>query len=160
MCSLQIQISCQCHYCFTSPTSTDYIIQTAGIKAMQITYGCGNTPLEKSRYMKFKKQAAKGKIDPDRLPPTEDATAQYSLRVHLQVVVWKHLDISILDPKGRGWELDSNKTQTKNAIWWYRARQPSESNLLQLQGRGETMSNNEMQLHAVCICMWSVLLAL
>jgi hypothetical protein len=37
---------------------------------MQITYGCGDTPLEKSRYMKFKKQAAKGKIDPDRLPPT------------------------------------------------------------------------------------------
>uniref|UniRef100_UPI00358F1FFC uncharacterized protein n=1 Tax=Myxine glutinosa TaxID=7769 RepID=UPI00358F1FFC len=94
---------------FTSPTSTDSIIRTAGLKAMQITYGCGDTPLEKSRYMKFKKQAAKGKIDPDRLPPTEDATAQHSLRVHLQVVVWKHLDTSILDPKGRGWELDSNR---------------------------------------------------
>ena len=59
--------------------------------------------------MKFKKQAAKGKIDPDRLLPTEDATAQHSLRGHLQVVVWKHLDTSFLDPKGKGWELDSNR---------------------------------------------------
>ena len=67
---------------------------------MQITYGCGDTSLEKYRY--FKKQAAKGKIDPDHLPPTEDATAQHSLRVHLLVVVWKHLDTSILDPKGKG----------------------------------------------------------
>ena len=24
-------------------------------------------------------------------------------------MVWKHLDTSILDPKGRGWELDSNR---------------------------------------------------
>ncbi len=94
---------------FTSSTSTDSEIRSAGLTAMQITYGCEGTPLEQSRYMKFKKQAAKGKIDPDRLPPTDDATAQHSCRVHLQVAVWKHLDTSILDPKGRGWELDSNR---------------------------------------------------
>ena len=93
---------------FTSNTSSKSAIRTAGIKAMQITYGCGDIPLEKARYLKFQKQATKGKIDPDRLPPTENATAQHSLRVHLQVVVWKHLNTSILDPVGRGWELDAN----------------------------------------------------
>ena len=94
---------------FTSVTSTASTIQAAGLKAMQITYGCGDTSLERARYLKFQKQAAKGKIDPDRLPPTENATTQHSLRVHLQVVVWKHLNTSILKPIGRGWELDSNK---------------------------------------------------
>lgn len=94
---------------FTSVTSTVSTIQAAGLKAMQITYGCGDTSLERARYLKFQKQAAKGKIDPDRLPPTENATTQHSLRVHLQVVVWKHLNTSLLEPIGRGWELDSNK---------------------------------------------------
>ena len=52
----------------------------------------------------------------------------------------------------------------KDALWWYCTRQSSQRNLLHLQGRRETMSNNEMQLqegwHVVCICMWSVLWAL
>lgn len=94
---------------FTSNTSTESAIRTAGLKAMQITYGCGDTPLEKARYLKFQKQAAKGKIDPDCLPPMENATAQHSLRVHLQVMVWKHLNTSVLEPIGRGWELDGNR---------------------------------------------------
>lgn len=94
---------------FTSDTSTVSTIQAAGLKAMQITYSCGDTPLERARYQKFQMQAAKGKLDPDRLPPTQNATAQHSLRVHLQVVVWKHLNTSILEPIGRGWELDNNK---------------------------------------------------
>ena len=70
---------------------------------------CGDTSLERAPYLKFQKQAAKGKINPDCLPPTENATTQHSLHVHLQVVVWKHLNTSILKPIGRGWELDSNK---------------------------------------------------
>ncbi len=94
---------------FTSITSTEATIQTAGFEAMQITYGCGDTHLERARYLRFQKQASKGKIDPDRLPPTENATAQHSLRVHLQVAVWKHLNTSVLEPIGRGWELDGNK---------------------------------------------------
>ena len=93
---------------FSNSTSTHSEIQKAGVKAMQITYGCGDTPLEKARFLKFQKQAAKGKINPDRLPPTEDATTQHSLRVHMQVAVWQSLRTSILDPVGKGWELQGN----------------------------------------------------
>ena len=65
---------------------------------MQVTYACGDTPLEKARFLKFQKQAVKGKIDPDRLPPTEDAATQHALRVHLQIAVWHNLNTSILTP--------------------------------------------------------------
>ena len=93
---------------FTSISSTESTIQTAGLRATQITYGCGDTPLARTRYLKFQKQASKGKVDPDRLPPTDNATVQHSLRVHLQVVAWKHLNTSVLKPIGRGWELGGN----------------------------------------------------
>ena len=49
---------------FTSITSTEATIQTAGFEAMQITCGCGDTHLERARYLRFQKQASKGKIDP------------------------------------------------------------------------------------------------
>ena len=66
---------------------------------MQITYSCGNT-LENARYLKFQKQASKGKIEPDCLPPTENATVQHFLNVCLHVVAWKHLNTSVLKPTG------------------------------------------------------------
>ena len=57
-------------------------IKQAGIEAMKITYGIGcNKTLEGERHIRFLKQANRGKIDPDRLPPTEDATTQHALRV-------------------------------------------------------------------------------
>ena len=37
---------------------------------------------------------------------TGDSTMQHSLRAHLQIVIWKHLNTSVLNPIGRGWELD------------------------------------------------------
>ena len=99
---------------FTSLTSPKSEIQKAGTEAMLITYNCENTNLQKARYSKFQKQAATGRIDPDRLPPTENSTTQHSLRVHHQLVTWKYLDSSMLNPIGRGWELDSvNKLKPK-----------------------------------------------
>ena len=72
---------------FTSITSTEATIQTAGFEAMQIIYGCGDTHLERARYLRFQKQASKGKIDPDRLPPiraksTPTAYHQWKMQQH------------------------------------------------------------------------------
>ena len=80
---------------------------------MQITYGCGDTRLERARFLKFQKRAAKGKIDPDRLPPTEDAATQHALRVHVQFSVWQDLDTTVIDPVGKGWELQNNKMRPR-----------------------------------------------
>ena len=73
---------------FLNTYSSHDEIKHAGVKAMQVTYACGDTPLEKARFLKFQKQVVKGKIDADRLPPTEDAATQHALRVHLQIAVW------------------------------------------------------------------------
>ena len=85
---VQIRIPSECHKCnvFTNLTSTESEIQKAGTQAMQITYRCENANLQKARYSRSQKQAATGKIDPDRLLPTENSTAQHSLRVHLQIL--------------------------------------------------------------------------
>ena len=48
--------------------------------------------------------AAKGVIDPSKLPPTDGATYQHCLRVYFQVMVWKTLDQFCLDPVHWGWQ--------------------------------------------------------
>ena len=74
---------------------------------MKVTYGirCNKT-LEGEQHIKFLKQANRGKIDPDRLPPTEDASTQHALRVHHQLVTWKHVETAMLSAVRRGWELN------------------------------------------------------
>ena len=47
--------------------------------------------------------ASKTMLDPQKLPPTEQAAYYHSLRVLLQVV---KLSIDILDPKQWGWKLN------------------------------------------------------
>ena len=65
--------------------------------------------LQKARYLKFQKQAATGKVNPDILPPTKNSTLQHSLHVHLQIATWKYLNTSIFNPIGTGWELDFDR---------------------------------------------------
>ena len=90
-------------------------IKHAGVEAMKITYGIGcSQTLEGERHSKFLKQASRGKIDPDRLPPTEDASTEHALRVHHQLITWKYMDTSKLSAIGRGWEMNiSDKLQPK-----------------------------------------------
>ena len=44
-------------------------------------------------------------LQPERLPTTTNAAGYHSLRVHLQVCQWKHLDLDILDPTKWGWKI-------------------------------------------------------
>ena len=48
-------------------------------------------------------------IVPERLPPTPRAASFHSMRVHLQVIIWKALDTSILEPKNWGWKQNSSR---------------------------------------------------
>ena len=61
------------------------------------------------RYVKFLEMVSSSKaIDPQKLPPTERAAFYHSLRVHLQVTLWKkltHEDLK-LEPEQWGWKLD------------------------------------------------------
>ena len=90
-------------------------IKHAGVEAMKVTYGieCNQT-LERERHTRFLKQACRGKIYPDKLSPTDDACTQHALRVHHQLVTWKHMDICMLSAVRKGWELNiSGKLQPK-----------------------------------------------
>ena len=50
-------------------------------------------------------------INPQKLPSTARAAHYHSLRVHLQVILWKQLTTHSLDPLQWGWKLDGSKLQ-------------------------------------------------
>ena len=55
--------------------------------------------------MKYQDCAAKGVIEPSKLPPSEDALYFHCLRVYFQISVWRKLDQSALNPSEWGWKL-------------------------------------------------------
>ena len=62
------------------------------------------------RYVKFHDMITKSNsgLVPEKLPPTEGAARYHALRVHLQVVVWKNLDTSALNPLDWGWKMEDD----------------------------------------------------
>ena len=44
-------------------------------------------------------------IQPEMLPHTERSTYFHALRVHLQVVQWRLLNLECLDPMNWGWKI-------------------------------------------------------
>ena len=80
-------------------------IGKAGTILYVITYGGRQEDsLNTLRYIKFMEMvsSSKASLDPQKLPPTERAAHFHSLRVHLQVIIWKELSNNILDPKQWG----------------------------------------------------------
>ena len=56
------------------------------------------------QYTKFTEAVAKcAVLEPETLPPTEQAMYFHSLQVHLQVCQWKYLNLHSLKPEERGW---------------------------------------------------------
>ena len=49
---------------------------------------------------------AKGIVDPSKLPPTNNASQQHTLRVLFQCAVWRELNQTCLDPLAWGWKKD------------------------------------------------------
>ena len=60
--------------------------------------------MRKQKYMQMATSSKKG-IQPERLPPTEDAIKYHSFRVHLQIMQW--LD-SEVEPTEWGWRTEDN----------------------------------------------------
>jgi len=86
-------------------------VANAGLKLMVMLYGGkASDDLNRMRYASFCRMAATSlkRPQPDRLPPTERATYYHALRTHLQAVVWKTMNLQILNPKDWGWKEDRN----------------------------------------------------
>ena len=67
-------------------------IGKVGTKLFVITYGGKQEDsLNSVQYIKFMVMvsSSKASLDPQKLPPTERAAHYVSLRVHLQVLIWK-----------------------------------------------------------------------
>ena len=91
------------------PDATAEQIGKAGNRLFIILYGGKQEDsLNRLRYAKFMEMvsSAKTSIDPQKLPPTERAAYFHSLRVHLQVILWKRLTNADLDPQQWGWKLN------------------------------------------------------
>ena len=95
----------------SDPHATTEQIGKAGTKVFIFMYGgkCRDS-LNGLRYAKFMEMVTSSRmsIDPQKLPPTENAAYFHSLRVHLQVVLWKKLVNydNDLNPERWGWKLD------------------------------------------------------
>ena len=93
----------------SDPDATVEQVGEAGIRLFVIMYGGKQSDsLNNLRYAKFMEivSSSKATLDPQKLPPTERAAFFHSLRVHLQVIPWKKLTNSDMDPKQWGWKLE------------------------------------------------------
>ena len=93
----------------SDPDATVEQVGEAGIRLFVIMYGGKQSDsLNNLRYAKFMEIVSlnKATLDPQKLPPTERAAFFHSSKVHLQVILWKKLTNSDMDPKQWGWKLD------------------------------------------------------
>ena len=91
------------------PDVTQEEIGKAGIRLFVLLYdGKREESLNRLRFTKFMEMVSSNKtsLDPQKLPPTERAAYFHSLRVHLQVLLWRKLTNSDLDPVQWGWKID------------------------------------------------------
>ena len=56
------------------------------------------TPLNEFRFQAYKYMCAKNNVQPERLPTTEGAVRQHFLRAYLQMIDWRELLCTSLDP--------------------------------------------------------------
>ena len=65
------------------------------------------------KYIKYINQLTTtvSKIKPESLPPTSRATYFHSLRVYIQIWIWRHLEPNVIEPKEWGWKLKNDKLE-------------------------------------------------
>ena len=84
-----------------------------GVRLFVIVFGGKQSDsLNTLRHAKYMEMVASAKkIDPQKLPPTERAAHYHSLRVHLQVILWKELSVNSINPIFWGWKLVGSTLQ-------------------------------------------------
>ena len=93
------------------PAADNEQVEQAGINLMTILYGgSANDKLCSMHYASYTKMVSKsvGRLQPERLPPSERAAVFHAKRVHLQAVLWRSLGATHLDPIQWGWRRDGN----------------------------------------------------
>ena len=92
------------------PAATAEQIGEAGICLFVIAYGGKRSDsLNTHCYAMYMEMAASTKkLDPHKLPPTARAAYYHSLRVHLQVIIWKELAVNSFNQTLWGWKLDGS----------------------------------------------------
>jgi len=96
---------------FMDPESSRKQIGNAGVELFVLLYkGKASDTLADLRYNLYMKMAASAqKIDPSKLPPTEDTAIQHSLRVYLQIWQWKTFQERYIDPEEWGWQVKQGR---------------------------------------------------
>ena len=87
-------------------------IGEAGCQLFVLIYGGKkNDSLNSLRYAKYMEMVTSSKkIEPHKLPPTARAAFFHSLRVHLQIMIWKSISVDF-HPTQWGWKADGKFLQ-------------------------------------------------
>ncbi|KAF6204496.1 hypothetical protein GE061_002838 [Apolygus lucorum] len=94
---------------FMDHNATPDQVTDAGAQFIAAVYsGASNTPLNDLRLHHFEKALPKVNFSLASLPPTAAAARQHSLRVFLQVQLWKG---TAMDPKKWGWDIKETGLQ-------------------------------------------------
>ena len=96
---------------FMDPGSSQKQIGKAGYELFVLLYrGKASDTLADLRYNLYMKMVASAqKIDPSKLPPTEDTAIQHSLRIYLQIWQWKSFQERTMDPEKWGWQVKQGR---------------------------------------------------
>ena len=96
----------------SNPEATIDQVGAAGRKLYVLLYGGKESDtLNSLRYAKYMQMVSTSKttIEPQKLPPTENAAYFHALRVHLQVILWQKLSHNCLDATQWGWKVADNQ---------------------------------------------------
>jgi len=87
-------------------------VQQSGLQLLTALYGGKTTDsLDYLRYTAYLQlvSASLGRLQPEKLPPSERAGYFHLLRVHLQAVEWKTLSPGTLLPTDWGWTIEAGQ---------------------------------------------------
>ena len=85
-----------------NPDTALEAIDRDGVRLMQLIYGDISKSRGELRYIAFRKQIAKGKVTPERVPTSEGARKQHSRRTFSTLREWILLNVNL---QPHGWEL-------------------------------------------------------